>query len=186
MRTTLRPLMSVLPALGLLAACSYLRDPFVSAPPRPPPQPMPLAQAPTPAINGAFLAPQGMVAAPVYSGSSSAAPAATPGTAIRLQASDTLALLANNTAVGLTDAGVPYLVYFANNGVAHFREENLVDSGTWRVLPDGTVCSRLPRVAQGAESCYSLSRYGDVILYHRPDGLAMGSIRVVSGNPQNL
>jgi hypothetical protein len=175
MRTTLRTLLFVLPALGL-AGCGSPPRTLVSAPPPPPPPP---------AISGAFVAPQELASAPGSSGSS-VAPAAAPGAAIRLQASDTLALLANNTAVGLTDAGVPYLVYFANDGVARFREETLADSGTWRVLPDGTVCSRLPRVAQGAESCYALSRYGDVILYHRPDGLAMGSIRVISGNPQNL
>lgn len=174
MRTTLRPLLLALPALAL-AACSLWSRPaptIVSAPP-------------LPTIGGALVAPQSMAAAPAYSGSSSA-PNAAPGTAVRLSAGDTLALLANNTAVGLTDTGVPYQVYFATNGVARFREENVVDGGTWRVLPDGTLCSRLARVAGGAESCYALSRYGDVILYHRPDGLAMGSIRVVAGNPQNL
>src|SRR6185437_2974223 len=140
MRTTARPLLFLLPALGLLAACGYAPRPRVAAALPPPP---------APAISGALVAPQGSFGASSsgapYSGSSAAPAAAPGGAAIRLPASDTLALLANNTAVGLTDAGVPYHVYFANNGVARFREETLVDSGTWRVLPDGTVCSRLPR-----------------------------------------
>lgn len=61
-----------------------------------------------------------------------------------------------------------------------------MDGGTWRVLPDGEVCSQLPRIARGAENCYALSRYGDVILYGPPNGPALGSIRVVAGNPQAL
>lgn len=105
---------------------------------------------------------------------------------MRLSASDTLALLANNTAIGLTDAGVPYVVYFANNGGERFREATMVDGGTWRVLPNGEFCSQLPLVTHGTENCYILSRYGDVILFQRPDGLAVGSIRVVAGNPQSL
>lgn len=173
MRTTLRPLLFALPALALAGCYSDSPPPMTEAPP-------------PPTVSGAFVAP-GMSTAPVYSGSSVApAPVAAPGSAVRLSASDAMALLANNTAVGLTDAGIPYDVYFANNGTARFREQALVDGGTWRVLPDGSVCSRLPRIAQGTESCYLLSRYGDVILYHRADGLAMGSIRVVSGNPRNL
>ena len=175
MRTSLRPLLFALPVLALAGCYTGPPQPMAAAPPPPPPD-----------VSGAFVAP-GMSSTPAYSGSSVApAPVAAPGSAVRLSASDALALLANNTAIGLTDAGIPYDVYFANNGTARFREQMLVDGGTWRVLPDGTVCSRLPRVGQGTESCYLLSRYGDVILYHRADGLAMGSIRVVSGNPQNL
>ncbi len=127
--------------------------------------------------------------APVYSGSSSApavAPRGAAGAGLRLTASEALALLADNTAIGLTDAGVPYMVYFSNDGAAHFREDTLADTGTWRVLPDGQVCSELPSISHGAETCFALARYGDVILYQRPDGLALGSIRVVAGNPQNL
>jgi hypothetical protein len=111
---------------------------------------------------------------------------ATPGTPIRLSASDALALLANNTAVGLTDAGVAYQVFFTNGGVARLREGALDDTGTWRVLPDGQVCSQLPHVGGGAEICYVLARYGEVILFGRPDGPALGSIRVVAGNPLRL
>jgi hypothetical protein len=185
-----RTLLSLLPVIGALAGCSWL--PFghheqaaAVAPP-----------APQAAINGAMIAPltapgSAATGAPVYSGSSSA-PAAPPraaagaGAGLRLTASEALALLANNTAIGLTDAGVPYMVYFGNDGAAHFREDTLADTGTWRVLPDGQVCSELSSISHGAETCFALARYGDVILYQRPDGLALGSIRVVAGNPQNL
>jgi hypothetical protein len=165
-------MLAVLPALALLAACGGNPRPIAAAPPPPPP-----------ALSGAIVAPSGSTV--VYSGSS-VAPGVAPAGALRLSASDTLALLANNTAVGLTDAGVPYHVFFANNGVARFREETVADSGNCRVLPDGTVCSSLTRVSRGSESCYGLARYGDVIIYQRPDGVALGSIRVVAGNPQNL
>ncbi len=173
-RVTLRVLLCSVPAACLLAACGYLPQPFASNPPSPPPPP----------VSGAFVAPPG-TAAPEYSGSSTA-PAAAPGAAVRLSASDALALLANNTAIGVTDNGVPYGVFFTNDGVARLREPSLADTGTWRVLPDGQVCSQLPHVGSGAENCYVLERYGDVILFGRPDGPALGSIRVVAGNPQML
>ncbi len=126
---------------------------------------------------------------PVYSGSSvapSAAPGAMASTGPRLSASEAFALLANNTVVGLTDAGTTYMVYFGNNGAVHFRENTIADTGSWRVLPNGEVCSELPSLSRGAETCFVLARYDDVILYQRPDGLALGSIRVIAGNPQNL
>ena len=77
-------------------------------------------------------------------------------------------------------------VYFGNNGAARFHDRSMTEGGTWRVLPNGQVCSRMPHIAGGAENCYVLSRYGDVILYGPPNGPARGSIRVVSGNPQAL
>jgi len=176
MPATPRTLLFLLPAIGALSGCGMLGHRTAAvAPPAPP----------AATINGAMIAPTQAAPAPVYSGSS-AAPSVAQGAGLRLSASEALALLANNTAVGLTDAGVPYMVYFGNDGAAHFREDTLADTGTWRVLPDGEVCSELPSISRGAETCYALARYGDVILYQRPDGLALGSIRVVAGNPQNL
>jgi hypothetical protein len=160
MRTTLRPVILALPALAL-AAC-------YSAPPRT----VTVQAPPSPVV----VAP-----APVYSGSSYA-----PRAPVPLTASAAQQLLANNTAVGLTDDGTPFDVYFGANGAARFRLRAVADGGTWRVLPDGTLCSPLSRVAQSADSCYTLSQDGDVILYRRPDGVAMGSIRVVTGNPRDL
>ena len=126
--------------------------------------------------------PQPVVVAPAYSGSSVAAPAA----AMRLSAPEIQSLLANNTAVGVSASGVPYDVYFAGNGIAHFRDQNVSDSGTWSVRADGSLCSTLPRIAQGVEHCYTVMRYGNVILYQRPDGVAEGSIRVMTGDPLGL
>lgn len=179
MPATPRMLLFLAPALGALAGCGMFAHSENRAPP-------PIAAAPAATINGAMIAPSPPAPPmPVYSGSSlPLAPA--QGAGLRLSASETLALLANNTAVGLTDSGVPYMVYFDNSGAAHFREDTLADTGTWRVLPDGEMCSQLPSISHGAETCYALARYGDVILYQRPDGVALGSIRVVAGNPQNL
>jgi hypothetical protein len=164
MRAICRPLLFVLPAA--LAAC------VTSAPPPPP------VVVTTPPQRAVIVTPPPVV----YSGSSMAAPAA----AMRLSAPEIQSLLANNTAVGVGATGVPYDVYFAGNGVAHFREPGLADTGSWRVLPDGNLCSTLPHVAQGVEHCYTVARYGNVILYQRPDGVAEGSIRVVTGNPLDL
>ncbi|HZT52464.1 MAG TPA: hypothetical protein VFA22_11045 [Stellaceae bacterium] len=177
MHATLRNLALLLPAAALLAACgSSQPEPAVAtAPPPPPPPPAP--------VTGALVAPV-LPAAPAYSGSSTA-PVMVPG-AMRLSASDALGLLSNNTAIGLTDAGMPYQVYFGNNGVARFHDRSMTDGGTWRVLPNGQVCSSMPHIAGGTENCYVLSRYGDVILYGPPNGPARGSIRVVAGNPQAL
>jgi len=176
MRVTVGTALVSLPAAALLlAACGS----------SPPPQPVAVAPPPPPppVVTGSLIAPQTAVA-PVYSGSSTA-PVLVSG-AMRLSASDAMSLLGNNTAVGLTDAGIPYETYFSNNGVIRFREANAVEGGTWRVLPDGQVCSQLPRITHGAENCYVLSRYGNVILYGPSNGPALGSVRVVAGNPQSL
>lgn len=177
MRSIVRSLLLTVPAACLLAGCSYLglgrSQPNVAAAPPPPPV----------ATSGALIAPQGSPA--TAASGSSTAPVVAPGSAIRLSANDSLALLSNNTAIGLTETGIPYTVYFAGDGAARFREETMADTGTWHVLPDGQVCSRLPRIS-GAETCYILSRYGDVIMFQSPDGLAVGSVRIVAGNPQAL
>ena len=183
MRVTVGTTLVSLSAALLLGACSSSPppQPVVAAPPPPPP----------PAVTGSLIAPQIAAVAPVYSGSrpvysgSSAAPVLVPG-AMRLSASDAMGLLTNNTAVGLTDNGVPYEIYFGSNGVVRFRETNTVEGGTWRLLPDGQVCSQLPSIAHGAENCYVLSRYGNVILYGPANGPAIGSVRVVAGNPQAI
>jgi hypothetical protein len=102
--------------------------------------------------------------------------------AVRLSADEALGLLTNNTAVGLTFDGTPYRVYFGDDGVARYRTAELTDGGTWRVLTNGEVCSRLPQLDRGAENCYVLARYGDVILYGQENGPPLGSIRVVAGD----
>ena len=176
MRVTVGTTLISLSAALLLGACSASPPPrpIVAAPPPPPP----------PVVTGSLIAPQTSAVAPVYSGSSTA-PVLVPG-AMRLSASDAMSLLTNNTAVGLTDSGVPYEVYFGSNGVVRFRETNTVEGGTWRVLPDGQVCTQLPSVTHGAEDCYVLSRYGNVILYGPANGPTIGSVRVVAGNPQAI
>jgi hypothetical protein len=178
MPASFRSLILALPALGALGGCGIFG--FGSSPP-----PVPPATPPAPALNGALGAPAPGTPVQAFSGSS-VAPSVAPSAPMPLSAADALALLANNTAIGLTNAGVPYLVYFSNDGAARFREETLADSGTWRVLPDGELCSKLPNISNGAETCYRLARYGDVLIYERPNGPALGSIRVVAGNPQNL
>ncbi len=166
MSPIIRKIAVLIPTLGLLGACGIFGSEPKDAPP---------------ATTGAVVAP----ATDMALAGSSALPSG-GGSAVRLPASDVLGLLSNNTAIGLTSTGVPYEVYFASDGSAYFREANLLTKGSWRVLPDGRICSRLQAVNAGAENCYLLSRYGDVVLYQAPGGPVAGSIRVVAGNPQKL
>lgn len=169
-----RLMLCAVPTAALVAACGSSPGPVAVTSPPPPP------------VTGAVVAPPD-ASAPGLSGSSvPPSDQATGNGAVPLSASDALALLANNTALGITDAGLPYEAYFSNNGAVHLREPTLNDTGTWRVLPNGEVCSRLSQINSGAENCYTLSRYGDVILFSPRNGPAIGSIRVVAGNPRNL
>jgi hypothetical protein len=170
-------LAGLLPAAAVLAACS--------APP--PPQTTVITTPPPPVATGALGAPP--APAPL-SGSTLAPPPPVVGSTRLvprpLTPSETMAALAGNTAIGMTANGAPYQLYFTADGREHFRQGNFADAGTWRVLPDGQLCMRLPQVGSNAEECYLLAQYGNVLLYQRPDGLDQGSLRVVPGNPNGI
>lgn len=168
----------LLPALALLAACEpapYHPTQAVSVSPTPP------------ALPGALGAPIAPAAtAPLSGGTVAPPPGVAPNVPVRMSANDIVAMLANNTAEGVTTNGLPYAVYFAANGQQRFREGNFTDAGTWHVLPDGRFCSALVRVGSNVEQCYVMYRTGNVITFQRPDGVTVGNVNVVGGNPQGL
>jgi len=167
----------LLPALALLAACSstpHHEANAVVVPPPPPPMPGALGTPGNPsaaALSGTTVAPGAIVE---------------PNAPMRMSATDIATAFANNTAEGVTANGLPYAIYFGRNGQERFRQGSFDDSGTWQVLPDGRFCSSLVRISANSEECYIMYRTGDVISFQRPDGVTIGSVRVVPGNPQNL
>ncbi len=102
----------------------------------------------------------------------------------RLSAGDIAALISGNTAAGTADDGQAYYAYFANDGAVEFREGAVVDTGRWRVLGDGRLCSRMASIGAGTEECYFLYRDGTTIDFDRPDGNRIGTFTVEAGNPQ--
>jgi len=117
-------------------------------------------------------------APPAYSGASTAAGA-------RMTASEVQSVLAGHTVTGVAESGQPYYAYLGPNGQVRFVEGATRDSGTWRVLPDGRLCSQLNKINAGSETCYIIHRTASGMVYDRPDGTT-GSFTVMPGNPQNL
>ena len=169
-------LLMMLPVLALVAACEpapYHPGEAVSAAP------------PPPALPGALGVPVAGDTAMPYSGGT-VAPGIAPATPMRLSATDIAATLANNTAEGVSSNGLAYAAYFSPEGRERFREGTFSDVGTWRVLPDGRFCSTLVRVSGNVEQCYVMYRSGNAVTYQRPDGVTIGTVTVVPGNPQGL
>ena len=174
MRPSLKWLALALPVVA--AACNP--SPYrVGGPP-------PQATEP-PVATGALGAPYASGTAVASSGSTTA-PIANPSAPMRMSASDIAATLSNNTASGMTTNGQPYAIYFAGNGQERFREGAFNDAGTWRVLPDGRLCSALVRLSANNEQCYIMYRTGNTLSFQAPDGVGVGSVAVTPGNPQNL
>lgn len=160
-----------LPALVVLAGCS-------SAPERASPAASASTAAPPVQTPGATVTPN---MPPATSGSSTmtAAP-------IRMTPTDIRSTLVNNTATGLSSDGQTYFAWFGPTGQVRFVQGNFRDTGTWRILPDGSLCSQMRQIADNAEQCYSVYRNGNVMSYGRPGGSELGSFSVLPGNPQNL
>lgn len=170
-----KPLALLLPALALLAACEpapYHPGEAASLPP------------PPPALPGALGVPVAGTEVP-YSGGT-VPPVVVPTAPMRLSATDIAATLSNNTAQGVSSNGRAYAAYFSPDGRERFREGAFTDVGSWRVLPDGQFCSTLVQVSANAEQCYVMYRSGNTITYQRPDGVTIGTVTVVPGNPQGL
>jgi hypothetical protein len=177
----------LLPALALLAACASPDQPpppaASSVPPAPPPLigalGAPIAPAPLPTdAQGNPL--------PLSGGTIAPAPVAMPGAPARLSANEIAATLSNNTAEGLTTDGARYSLYLSGDGQERFRQGAFTDVGTWRVLPDGRFCSSLVRVSNNDQQCYIMYRSGQNITFERPDGVTVGNVTVVPGNPEHL
>jgi len=111
-----------------------------------------------------------------------------PGAALpaRLSNGEIASLLAGNTASGVAGNGQPYYLYFMRDGRVRFREVDFNDSGSWRVTPDGLLCTSMTKTNVGVEQCYSLYRDGTNVSFARPDGAKVGSFTVLAGDPQNL
>jgi hypothetical protein len=103
----------------------------------------------------------------------------------RLTAAEIQILIPGNTVTGMSESGQPYYAFFRRDGRVAFRQASLTDNGSWRVLPDGRICSTLTRINTN-EECYSLYRNGTNVDYHRPDGNRLGTFTVQAGDPQNL
>jgi len=154
--------------------------------------PTAVVTAPPPVIPPQYVTAGGIVTAPVASPPTavvvangvSGSSVGTPGS--RLTAAEVRALMTGNTAAGVAANGQPYFAFFRRGGGVEFRQANLLDSGSWRILPDGRICSTLTRINSGAEECYSLYRNGTNVDFHRPDGNRIGTFTVEAGDPQNL
>jgi hypothetical protein len=100
-----------------------------------------------------------------------------------MSAPEITAAFVNNTAEGVTTNGMPYAMYFTADGSERFKEGNYRDTGTWRVLPDGRFCSSLSEISNGNQECYYMYRTGNAISFERPDGVTVGNVTVVAGDP---
>ena len=177
MPAPLKPVVLLLPFLAL-AACSSSPPPTVVAtqPPPPPPPPM---------LNGALGAPIAP-AVPLAGSTTPPGPVAMPGVPERMSATEISTALVNNTAEGVTTNGLPYSIYFTADGRERFKQGNYRDTGTWHVLPDGRFCSSLAQVSDGNNECYYMYRNGSTLTFERPDGVTVGNLTVVAGDPQAL
>jgi hypothetical protein len=192
----LPPRFALLPALALLAACATHETPSAtpaatpaasSVPPAPPPS--------SPPLTGALGAPIAPIPPEVRNSEGIAggttpptapAPVAMPGKPVRMSANEITAALSNNSVRGVTTEGKPYMIYFAGNGHESFRQADFRDSGTWRVLPDGRLCSSLARVSDDTQQCYIMYRSGKTLTFQSPEGVTVGNVTVVPGNPERL
>ena len=110
--------------------------------------------------------------------------AASPaGPVLQLRAEEIRAVLAGNTATGRTAEGRTYYAYFNSDGRVAFREGELQDTGTWRVSPDGRLCSRMVRLGGPIEQCFAITRQGSLFMFRQRDGKTAGSFTVLSGDP---
>lgn len=171
-------LLLILPALALLAACEeapyHPGHPAAAVPP-PPPGP--------PVLTGALGAPLAPAATMPLSGGTVPV---VPGAPVRLTAPEVSATFANNTARGVTTNGLPYAAYFAADGQERFQQGAYRDYGTWRVLPDGRFCTALTQVSGNVEQCYIMYRSANAVTFQRPDGITVGSVDMLPGDPLNL
>ena len=180
MRAASNSVIMLLPVLALLAACEpapyHPADTVAAVPPT-------TAVQLAPALTGALGAPLSPGATVPLAGSSVPV---VPGTPLRMTASEVAATFTNNTAQGVTADGLSYAAYFAPTGQERFRQGAFADIGTWRVLPDGRFCTALVQLSGNIEQCYIMYRNGNNVTFQRADGVTVGSVSVVAGDPLNL
>ena len=176
----------LLPALALLAACAS-HETRVATPTASSVTPAPSSPPLTGAL-GAPIAPvpQAIDGSPLSGGSTAPAPVAMPGAPTRMSANEITAALSNNTAHGVTTEGLPYMIYFSGDGHERFRQASFNDTGTWRVLPDGRLCSSLTRVSDDTQQCYIMYKSNQTLTFQSPEGVTVGNVTMVPGNPKQL
>jgi hypothetical protein len=173
-RIEMRPLSLLILAPLALAACGQ--------------EPQPVVVKPQPAQTSTVLVPVPSISPTVTSGASTSGAGTSMPVVMRahLTQSQVLALLTNNTARGVDTNGRPYDAYLASGGIFRMDRQGITQTGTWRVLPDGQICSALSNSGAAAEQCYYLTPESNYVRYDRSDGTPLGTFVVVAGNPQNL
>ena len=166
MSGSLRMILIALPLLAPLAACTSDMSP-----------------ATTPA--GTTTSTVGPITTPPPPVASSGTTAAGSGP-ICLGLADIQTTLVNNTVTGVAANGQTYFAWFGSTGQIRFAEGSIRDTGTWRTLPDGQFCSRMARLHNNEEECYTLYRDSNFLTFDRPDGNPVGSFTILPGNPQDL
>lgn len=138
---------------------------------------------------GTVIAAPPVAATPVIPPAPGAGTSATPlATPVRLTPSETTSLVAGNTVTGIAADGQPYYAWFGPGGQLRFRQGTFVDTGTWRVGPDGRFCTSMTKTNGGAEECYYLYRTNTAtaVRFDRLNGTTAGTFSVLPGNPQAL
>ena len=158
-----RLVLAALPVVLMLAACSSDNASSTMTP------------------SGPTTATTAPMAPPAASGSTMAEPSPT-----HLSSADVRSLLVNNTATGVARDGQTYYAWFSPSGQIRYEQGASRDTGTWRTLSNGSLCSLMARRKDKGEQCYSLYRSGNVLTFDQPDGTTVGSFSVLPGNPQAL
>jgi hypothetical protein len=164
--------------LALLAGCTGAASRTDTIPPSTAPAVAPPSTAP--------IATPPVAANPVVPGSGTTVTPGVPGT--RIDQNETASLIAGNTTTGIAADGQPYYAWFGPGGQVRFRQGSFVDTGSWRVGPDGRFCTTMTKTNGGAEECYYLYRTNSAaaIRFDRLDGATLGTFSVLPGNPQAL
>jgi len=78
------------------------------------------------------------------------------------------------------------VAYFTPDGKIKFRSPDIWDTGTWRIMDDGQLCTKYTKLRNGQETCQTIYLTGpDTTEAHLPDGTILKALSVV-GNPEGL
>jgi len=136
------------------------------------------------AANSVYTPPMATVT-PITPTNNGSGTSTAPG-AMRLSQQELKGVLSGQTATGVARNGQTYYAYFQPNGEVRFEEGAFRDTGSWWVSDNDQLCSRLPKLDNGATQCYSVYRNGTLLTYNLPDGQTQGSFTTLSGNPRQL
>ena len=101
-----------------------------------------------------------------------------------LPAAEVRSELSGHTAGGRWPHGAHYLLYFAPEGAAVYREpEKAVIEGSWRVADDGILCLSFP---SQAEICYGVAREAGSLVWIQSGSGRTFSFSVAEGRDPAL